>query len=522
MKNASDAQGKVGGSMKQYGIRHTDWPTGPGVFRLTAFLAALSALVVTLTFCPSGLAQSAGPAELTALQRTFAFDDQLKKVKEQQQAATDALQLPYTKALDALQAKLQKAGDLNGLEVVAKEAARFQADGKLSTPQVSEVQPDLRAVQEKYLADTARVDLDTHLRIFALRAQYAARVAELQKRLTMAGRIQDAKAVRAEFVRVATVPDVAAAEAVAKGEFEKEYAKYQELVVRNAKPTLAGKTEMDKAWQALCQRWYVADAGRTPGKLTWNDGDGTVQTTAASSTPILPQERLAVGQAWTNSLGMEFVPVPGTDVLFCKWETRVQDYTVYARDVGSAWQPPPTSNPSNPAVGMNWSDAQAFCKWLTEREHAAGVLSPGRVYRLPKDWEWSVAVGLKEGRKGTPAEKNGRIVDVYPWGNRWPPPTGAGNYGPDLKIDSFPRESPVGSFPADKYGLFDMGGNVREWCEDDAEGNTGNRPNKVALRGGSWNCSDSKSLLSSSRYLMGPDKPSAETGIRCVLTKPFR
>jgi formylglycine-generating enzyme required for sulfatase activity len=318
------------------------------------------------------------------------------------------------------------------------------------------------------------------------------------------------------------MPDVAAAEAVAKEEFEKDYAKYAELLARNTKPTVAGKAELQNAWQAICRRWNVPGAGRTPGALTWDDADGTVQVASAPTTPILPQQRLTVGQTWTNSLGMEFVPVPGTDVLFCKWETRVQDYAAFAKDTGLAWQPASGSNPSDPAVGMTWSDAQAFCKWLTEREIAAGGLSPGRMYRLPKDWEWSVAVGLKEDKKGTPAQRAGKIVDVYPWGNQWPPPVGAGNVGPGLRTDSFPRLSSVGSFPANQYGLFDMCGNVGEWCQDDADGNTGKQPNRVALRGGSWNCSGASSLLSSSRYLMGPDKPSAETGIRCVVTKPSR
>ncbi len=97
VRYTSDARGKVGGSLEQCGTRAADYPAAPGAFRLTAALSALSAVVVALTFCQSALAQSTGPAELTALQKTFAFDDQLKKAKHEEQAAIDALQAPYAK-----------------------------------------------------------------------------------------------------------------------------------------------------------------------------------------------------------------------------------------------------------------------------------------------------------------------------------------------------------------------------------------------------------------------------------------
>jgi formylglycine-generating enzyme required for sulfatase activity len=121
-----------------------------------------------------------------------------------------------------------------------------------------------------------------------------------------------------------------------------------------------------------------------------------------------------------------------------------------------------TDRPAYPAANLTWDEAQAFCRWLTERERAAGTLQADRVYRLPQDWEWSVAVGLKESRQGTPADRSGKIADVYPWGNRWPPPKDAGNYSlsPKLNIDSFDGTAPVGSFRANMFGLFDMGGYV--------------------------------------------------------------
>jgi formylglycine-generating enzyme required for sulfatase activity len=211
---------------------------------------------------------------------------------------------------------------------------------------------------------------------------------------------------------------------------------------------------------------------------------------------------------------MEFVPVPGTDVLFCKWETRVQDFDAFVKDTGLK-RLRSRDGPAHPASSVTWEHAQAFCRWLTEKEHAAGTLHADRVYRLPQDREWSVAVGLKEAMTGTPAEKSGKIENVYPWGDQWPPPRNAGNYSssPKLNIDDFDGTSPVGSFRANAFGLFDMGGNVWEWCED-LYTSSGE---KRVLRGGCLWDRDQSALLSSRRDGGAPGYRHGTAGFRCVL-----
>jgi hypothetical protein len=247
---------------------------------------------------------------------------------------------------------------------------------------------------------------------------------------------------------------------------------------------------------------------------------------ASTSTPV-PVPRPApgdIGLATANSLGMKFLPVD--DVEFCIWVTRVKDYEGFANAVhlkSTAWKKPGfKQGPDHPVVNVSWNEAMAFCRWLTDKEHTAGVLPPNQFYRLPTDLEWSKAVGLPPETGWTPEARDVDIPDVYPWGRQWPPPPTAGNYageetGADIAIkgfdDGFTWTSPVGSFPPNKYGLFDMGGNVWQWCMD-----TWNNNSKAkVLRGASWyNGAVRMALMSSCRVHAAPDSSTDNYGFRIV------
>ena len=255
-------------------------------------------------------------------------------------------------------------------------------------------------------------------------------------------------------------------------------------------------------------------------------------------TPSTPSKE----QPFVNSLGMKFVPVPitggptsGQRVLFSVWETRVQDYAVFAEETKREWPKPPfEQGPTHPAVKMSWADARAFCVWLTERERKAGRLGAVESYRLPSDHEWSCAVGIGEREEAAqaPGDKNCKIRDVWPWGDQWPPPEKAGNYAgnemlPALAAGKFPwmkdvckvyrdelaGTAPVGSFPANRLGLHDLGGNAAEWCEDSPDGKMERR----VQRGASWFDVDRNVMLASVRGDAPLELRDDNFGFRCVL-----
>ncbi len=248
---------------------------------------------------------------------------------------------------------------------------------------------------------------------------------------------------------------------------------------------------------------------------------------AESSSPVAPAKVPAV----VNSLGMRFVPVPGTHVLFSIWETRVQDWQAAGRPYAAPAYP---QQPDHPAVNVSLEDARAFCAWLSKKE--------GRTYRLPTDHEWSCAVGIGEleDPRREPAAKNFQLRNIFPWGQQGlndPVPATAGNFAgaeldrvkrEDLERilyvgftrksganDGFPFTAPVGSFPANALGLHDLGGNVWEWCDSRyASG----QPHYV-MRGGSWFNDHRVHLFSSFRRYYPPETSGHTFGFRVVLER---
>ncbi len=265
-----------------------------------------------------------------------------------------------------------------------------------------------------------------------------------------------------------------------------------------------------------------------------------------------------VSRPFVNSLGMSFVPLPGNEgVYICQTETRVRDFRAYAQATGftqsggayvakveevvgrgymttwrmdstATWERPGfDQSEDHPVVCVTWDEANTFCHWLTGQE-------PGLSYRLPLDEEWTSAAGTSH---------------RYPWGNEWPPPKGVGNYAGLEKRTSLPGNgwtiayghsdgnwttARVASYQKNPHGLWDLGGNVWEYCIDryresmneamvlesfphlKMDPAEGDRIYRIR-RGGSWYDYPETYLRTSLRDKVSPQSRGSNTGFRVVV-----
>ncbi len=262
------------------------------------------------------------------------------------------------------------------------------------------------------------------------------------------------------------------------------YHKYDQVLAQ-LQTQLTQRKRLDDALEVKAQRDKVAAA--------WLKGVSVIPLSLSTATKERPR---------VNSLGMKFVPVAGTKVLFSVWETRVRDYEAFVKAKGLAWKKSSEQGPTHPAERVSWHDAQAFCVWLSGKE--------GIEYRLPTDAEWSAAVSLRGEKGATPGDKHMKMAG-FPWGGEWPPPEGAGNYM--YTFNHTVEAVPVGSFRANGFGIYDLGGNVVEWCED----RLGPRDEMRVLRGGSWSDTDQDRLKSSYRSSHWPTTDGSSFGFRVVM-----
>ena len=195
---------------------------------------------------------------------------------------------------------------------------------------------------------------------------------------------------------------------------------------------------------------------------------------------------------------------------------------------GASWKHPSGKNSSineimdHPVVHISWDDAVAYAQWAGKR--------------LPTEAEWEWAA-------------RGKKTDaIYPWGNESINETPMkanfwqGHFPyKNTKQDGYHLTAPVGSFISNEYGLFDMSGNVWEWCSDfyhinsysyDKEKGICINPKgpktsfdpsepfaiKKILRGGSFLCNDSycSGYRVSRRMSSSKDTGLMHTGFRCV------
>jgi formylglycine-generating enzyme required for sulfatase activity len=148
----------------------------------------------------------------------------------------------------------------------------------------------------------------------------------------------------------------------------------------------------------------------------------------------------------------------------------------------------------HPVTGISWTEAGAFCRWLTRREQSLGSIPQEAAYRLPRIAEWRAAVTDNPAAGG---------AQPFAWGSAWPPPAGFANVASS-------ETKPVKSYQANAGGFHDLAGNAAEWCAD-AGGD--DRP----YCGGSWKSSSRDELQIDAVKRAPAGTQSPEIGFRLVL-----
>lgn len=177
------------------------------------------------------------------------------------------------------------------------------------------------------------------------------------------------------------------------------------------------------------------------------------------------------------------------------------------------WNDPNFNAPDMPVVCVSWEDASAYAKWVGKR--------------LPTEAEWEKAC-----RAG--------LVQRYPWGNDFPPKSKVGNLadatlGKTFELftiieqynDGYAYVAPVGKFPPNRFGIYDMCGNVSEWCSDWYDENYySNSPRQNpkgalsgterSVRGSSFFFGEPDMLYNSMRGYLEPKDGYNFVGFRCA------
>ncbi|MCO6456697.1 MAG: formylglycine-generating enzyme family protein, partial [Pirellulaceae bacterium] len=181
--------------------------------------------------------------------------------------------------------------------------------------------------------------------------------------------------------------------------------------------------------------------------------------------------------------------------------------------------------PERPVENVTWQQATEFCELLTKHAASAGQLPEGYTFRLPTEAEWEYC--CRAGTETATAFGDSLSSEQANFDGNHP-------YGDAAKGPYLQRTSDVGSYPPNPWGLYDMHGNVWEWCLDQADwGESGiktdtyvenitdplcRRGRRRVVRGGGWiivgwDC------RSAYRYAHEPGNRSGHLGFRVCLAR---
>ena len=194
-------------------------------------------------------------------------------------------------------------------------------------------------------------------------------------------------------------------------------------------------------------------------------------------------------------------------------------------DLGKDWRNPGyAQDERHPVACINWDDASAYVQWLSQ--------NTGKSYRLLSESEWEYAA-----RAGTTTYRywgdDGNMYCAYANGGDQAAKAqvpGASNWALATCNDGYAYTAPVGSFQPNRFGLYDMLGNIWQWTQDCWNGSYSAAPtdgsawtqgncSQRVLRGGSW-YNGTRYLRSSSRYGFTTAGRDSRGGFRVAKTLP--
>lgn len=152
------------------------------------------------------------------------------------------------------------------------------------------------------------------------------------------------------------------------------------------------------------------------------------------------------------------------------------------------WRNLHANGPDHPVLAISWNDVVAFCEWLTARERTNGSLQDNQYFTLPTESQWEYAC-RNAGSTTTPFHFGESLSSHQANMNGYFP------YGDAPRGTFLHTSEPVGQYPPNALGLYDMHGNVFEWCLNQyepydpsqalnpADAEMGDRR---CYRGGSW------------------------------------
>lgn len=288
---------------------------------------------------------------------------------------------------------------------------------------------------------------------------------------------------------------------------------------QNAQPVHHVIAQSFRDCQTYCPEMVILP----PGKFTI----GSPMNEVGRGTDENPQKVVTIAYALsvgkypvTRAEFAAFVEDTGWKIGPCEhWEGKS-----FVVEKGIDWSNTLQQTNQHPVVCVNWDDSQAYVQWLSRKT--------GKHYRLLSEAEWEYAA-----RAGT--------TTAWYWGNNEANQCRYAN-GADLSAkasgvgaagvvncdDKFPYTSPVGSFQPNKFGLYDMAGNVGEWVADCYHDTYSDAPadgsavesclpkfhDARVMRGGAWNAIPAW-LRSASRDVEVPSTRADTFGFRVARTK---